>query len=190
VVLLTDEDDCSVSSTEHLKPSNQLSEDSPYRKEDINLRCYYHKEFEYDLRARYLSGLRRLRPGREDLVVFSAIAGVPADLVASDVLAATDFGDSVARERFYDNILDDLRMQEVVDPDTNPGSGQGNLKPSCVRTVPGEAGPSRAYPPRRLVQLAKLFGENGMVQSICQDDLGPALDSTITLIAKSLGSAR
>jgi hypothetical protein len=186
IVLLTDEEDCSVSSTQHLKPNNQLPQDSPYRMQDINLRCYLNKQFLYDVRERYLVGLRKLRPGREDLVVFSAIVGVPADLVSPEALREVDFSDTAARDAFYDGILHDERMQEQPDPSTNPGSGQGNLKPSCVRAV-SDGVPSTAYPPRRIVELAKLFGENGMVQSICQDDFAPALESIVETMAKPLG---
>ena len=186
IVLLTDEEDCSVKSTDHLKPNNQLPEDSPYRAEDINLRCHNHPEFLYELRDRYLNGFRALRPGREDLVVFSAIAGVPADLVSAEVMAATDLNDEDAREAFYKKILDDERMEEVVDPTSMPGMGQGNLRPSCVRQVEGESTPSTAYPPRRIVELARAFGPNGMVQSICQDDFGPAVDMIVNSMAKPL----
>lgn len=177
VVLLTDEDDCSVYDTDHLRPNNQLPEDSPYRNEDINLRCFFHKEFMFDLTERYLKGLRALRPGREDLVFFSVIAGVPADLVDSEALKNVSFEDSGSRERFYETILDDPRMQEALDPTTMPGSGQGNLKPSCSRTIPGETYPATAFPPRRLVELARQFGEQGFVQSICQDDLEEAISA-------------
>ena len=186
IVLLTDEEDCSVKSTDHLKPNNQLPEDSPYRAEDINLRCHNHPEFLYDIRDRYLKGFRALRPGREDLVVFSAIAGVPADLVSAEVMAETDLNDEGSREAFYKNILNDDRMKEVVDPASMPGSGQGNLVPSCVRQVEGENAPSTAYPPRRIVELARAFGPNGMVQSICQDDFGPAVDMIVNSMAKPL----
>ena len=50
VVVVTDEEDCSVRNTEHLKLPGQLPPDSPYAKEDINLRCFNHKEFAYDVR--------------------------------------------------------------------------------------------------------------------------------------------
>lgn len=187
IVVVTDEEDCSVKSTEHLRPNNQLPEDSLYRRQDINLRCFWHPEFRYDLQARYLEGFRALRPGREDLVVFSAIVGVPPELVAPEVLGATDFDDAASREAFYDTILDDPRMQEQVDPQSMPGSGKGNLKPSCVRNVPDESEPATAYPPRRIVKLAEMFGPNGMVQSICQDDFGPAVDMLVNTMSKPLG---
>jgi hypothetical protein len=186
VVLLTDEEDCSVKDTKHLRPNNQLPEGDPLRSEDINLRCFNHPEQNYDVRERYLKGFRALRPGREDLVVFSAIVGVPPDLVSSDVIADTDFTDDSAREAFYDNILDDPRMVAELDPSSMPGSGTGMIRPSCVRPVPGETAPATAYPPRRIVELARAFGPTGMVQSICQDDFGPAIDMLVHSMAKSL----
>jgi hypothetical protein len=186
VVVVTDEEDCSVQSTEHLVPRNQLSADSPYYDEDINLRCFKHKQFLYDVEQRYYQGLRRLRPGKEDLVVFAAIAGVPPDLVAPEVLSQVDFREPAARDAFYDRILADARMQETVDPGSNPGSGNGELTPSCVRPSLGEDEPTVAFPPRRIVQLARAFGQNGIVQSICQDDFGPAMTAIINVIASRI----
>jgi hypothetical protein len=182
IVVMTDEEDCSVKSTEHLKPTNQLPEDSPYRKEDINLRCFYHQDLSYDVMERYFRGFRALRPGRPDLVVFSAIAGVPADLVDATVLASTDFSDDAQRARFYDTLQADPRMQQ--EPDVQVGTGNGNLKPSCVRGSGDEV--ATAYPPVRIVKLARAFGEQGLVQSICQDDFRPALDSILNVMAKPL----
>jgi hypothetical protein len=186
IVVVTDEEDCSSRTTEHLKPANQYPMDSPYIKQDLNLRCYYNPSLMYDVANRYLKGFRLLRPDSEQLVVFAAITGVPTNLVSQDVLAATDFKDEAARNRFYDNILNDVRMQQTIDPSTMPGTGMGNLAPSCTRTD-AAGNVSKAYPPRRIVQLAKLFGENGMVQSICQEDFGPAMDAIINVMAKRFG---
>jgi hypothetical protein len=55
-----------------------------------------------------------------------------------------------------------------------------NVAPSCSRTDQfGER--ADAYPPRRIVEVAKAMGENATVQSICQDDFGPAMDGIIQL---------
>jgi hypothetical protein len=62
------------------------------------------------------------------------------------------------------------------------------LIPSCTREAEGESQPSVAYPPRRIVELAKLFGENGMVQSICQDDFMPAMKAITEVLATRLGA--
>jgi hypothetical protein len=188
ILIVSDEEDCSVSDTKHLRPNQQLPEGDPLRSEDINLRCFNHKEFLHPLRERYLEGFQALRPGNEKLVVFAAIVGVPTKLVERSVLEKVDFEDEESRAQFYKDILDDPAMIEEVDPDTKPGSGQGNLKPSCVREPPpGETKPSTAYPPRRIVELAQMFGSNGIVQSICQDDFGPAMGAIIDIIAKQLG---
>jgi hypothetical protein len=190
IVAISDEEDCSVRTTEHLWPNNLLPDDSPYKNEvDINLRCFDHPELSFSVADRYYKGFRTLRQGNEDLVTFSAIVGVPTDLVDAHARESVDFSDEASRSAFYQKILDDPRMQQAVDPSTMPGSGNGNLKPSCSRAVSGEAEPSTAYPPRRFVQLAQMFGENGMVQSICQDDLSSAMDPIIDVIAKRLGSS-
>jgi len=73
-------------------------------------------------------------------------------------------------------------MQETVDPATNPGIGAGDLVPACVRTDK-DGNQSTAYPARRIVELAKGFGENGIVQSICQDDFEPTIDAIVDRIA-------
>jgi len=138
------------------------------------------------LRAQIPALIKKLTEDREhpvtDLhvgVFFSVIAGVPVDLVDGEALKNVAFEDSASRDRFYNAILNDPRMQEVVDPSTNPGTGQGNLIPSCVRIPAGETNPATAYPPRRLVELARQFGEQGFVQSICQDDLAPAVSAIL-----------
>jgi hypothetical protein len=187
IVVLTDEDDCSVSSTEHLKPANQLSEGSPYKNQDINLRCFYNPQFSYDVLDRYLKGFRMLRPGNENLVVFAAITGVPTDLVNADAQKGTDFTNQGARDAYYDGILADPRMQEQIDPSTHPGTGTGNLMPACAFTdLSGQT--AFAAPARRISSLVKGFGESGVLQSICQNDFGPAMDAIVDVIAKQLGA--
>jgi hypothetical protein len=188
VVAVTDEDDCSVKATDHLRPNNQLPEGSPLRAEDINLRCFNHKEFLFDLRDRYYTAFRALRTGMEDRVMFAAIAGVPADLVSSEALAEVDFDstDPASRQAFYSAVLADERMQDRVDPATMPGSGQGNLTTSCARFVDNEPAPSSAFPPRRIVQLAQLFDQNSTIQSICQDDFTVPTQGIVNMIARRL----
>ena len=57
-----------------------------------------------------------------------------------------------------------------------------SLVPSCRN------GASKAYPPRRIVEVARGFGANGTVHSICQNDFGPAIDAIIEVIARQLGA--
>jgi hypothetical protein len=64
--------------------------------------------------------------------------------------------------------------------------GTGNLRPSCLTTDDHGMINSGAAPPRRIVEVARGFGKNGVVQSICQDDFGPALDAIIQVIGADL----
>lgn len=175
IIVITDHEDCSVKATGHLSPENQVPD-------DLNVRCVLGQDALYDVQARFYAGLRALRPGREDRVVFLGIAGVPSDLVDQQALAELDYDDASSRESFYTTVLDDPRMQVAIE-----GGASGKQTPSCTREVPGQDNPSTAYPPRRIVELAKLFGKNGAVQSICQDDLRPALDAIHGLVQAQLG---
>ena len=185
VVVITDEEDCSMRNTEFVKPTTQLPLDSPYYRQDVNLRCFYNPEMLFDVRNRYYNGFRKLRPGNEQLVLFAAIAGVPADLVDAAARAQIDPANAASLDAYYDRILLDSRMQEVIDPATNPGMGTGSLTPSCRRTD-AQGHVASAFPPRRIVELAKAFGANGTVQSICQDDFGPAIDGVVDMLARRI----
>jgi len=108
---------------------------------------------------------------------------VPPDLVSAEARAAVDFDDADSRDAYYDAIFDDRRMWEIPDPTRTPEQG-GNLTPSCTTDTDGDGVvDSRAYPPRRLVQVARDFGSNGFVQSICQGNFAPAIDALMTRVA-------
>jgi hypothetical protein len=189
IILLTDEEDCSPRTTEHLKPPDLYPPNTKYSQEDINLRCFLHPELSYDVKNRYLTGLRALRPGHENMVVFAAITGVPTDLVNSDARGPVNFSNAEERDVYYDTILNDPRMQETIDQSSKPGTGSGNLSPSCIGTdANGHTWVAR--PPRRIVKLAQLFGPQGIVQSICESDFGPATDAIVSLIGERLAASR
>jgi hypothetical protein len=182
IVLLTDEEDCSSKDTSHFRSTNDPND--PLSKQGINLRCYYNEQNLYDL-VRYPLGYKSLRTGREDTVFFSAIVGVPVDLVNAEAKSQVNFGDPASRDAFYDRILNDPRMQERVTNEDMPAVS--HLAPSCTRTdAVGER--SDAYPPRRIVEVAKAFGGNADVHSICQDDFGPAIDGLIDMTAGQTGT--
>ncbi len=180
VVVVSDEEDCSSANTSHFAPSHNLDPDDPRATQDLNLRCFFNPENLYPV-DRYINGLKALRPGNEQLVLFSAIVGVPQDLVEPARYNDVDWQDDAARNAFYDDILNDMRMQQVVDPN-RPTELGGNLLPSCDTTR------GRAYPPRRIVEVARGFGANGVVQSICQDDFSPAIDAIVERAGQQLGA--
>jgi hypothetical protein len=174
IVLVTDEEDCSYRDSRFLAPPTALDPADPLAMQALNLRCFHNPDQLFSI-ERYVNGFRRLRPGREELVVFAAITGVPPDLVDGNARNGVDFADATERDAYYDGLLDDARMQEVPDPDLMGLAG--NLVPSC-NTENG-----KAYPPRRIVELARQMGESGIVQSICQDDFGPAMSEIIQVLA-------
>ncbi len=169
IAMLTDENDCSSHTMSHFTPREYLMASDPYRDVPLNLRCMHAQENLFAV-SRYVDGLKALRPGQEHLVQFVAIAGVPTDLIDPTI----DLSNAAARAAYYDAMLDDARMQEMEDTDPEIVSGNANVVPSCRRPFPnpqpGDPEEQKAYPPRRLVEVARGFGENGLVQSICQDD--------------------
>ena len=64
---------------------------------------------------------------------------------------------------------------------------QGNVE--VVPTCTSPAGDGIAYPGRRMVEVAKAFGENGVVTSICENEYGSALAVIIKKIADQLTGA-
>jgi hypothetical protein len=177
IVLVTDEEDCSAREPRLFTANPPV--DDPLYTQALNLRCFYNKDSLFDV-SRYVTGLQEVRPPGSRLVLFTAIVGVPPELVEPEDYAAFDFRDATARDAFYDAILDHPQMQEVIDPSTITNPAAGNLMPSC------DTPNGRAYPPRRIVQVAKAFGEQGIVQSICQESFAPALQPIAQRISESL----
>lgn len=143
VVLLTDEEDCSFADSAIVDGSDPLISGV-----NLNLRCVLFPELLHPV-SRYVDGLRALRPGRPDAVIFTAITGIPIEL-------APEHGSTPD----YAAILADPRLEQVQDP-----SDPNQLRPSCADATRG-----RADPPRRIVQTAQAFGESGFLASICQAD--------------------
>ncbi|HEY8431883.1 MAG TPA: hypothetical protein VIL20_26080 [Sandaracinaceae bacterium] len=152
-ILLTDEEDCSVADRHLFDPSSTTYDAEP------NLRCFLYPSALHPV-ARFVDGLRALRSDPNDLV-FAAVAGVPVDLVADP------------HSIDYDAILSDPRMVEQIDP----------MEPT--RLVPSCNVPSRglAFPPRRIVEVARDLGPGSVVQSICQEDFTPVIDAILTRVA-------
>jgi hypothetical protein len=170
IVIVTDEEDCSAFDTSLWQASPPP--DDPLAMQNLNLRCHYNPERLYDL-ERYAIGYRALHGWTGERVLFAAIVGVPVDLVDQIALAEVDWNDDAQREAHYDKILSDPRMEEVPIDNTDATDGLDNLTPSCM-TKHGTA-----YPPRRIVSLARAFGPNSLVQSICGDNLGPPIEIII-----------
>jgi len=182
IVVVTDEEDCSAQKTDHFRVP--MGSTDPLAMQGNQIRCFRNSQNLYPV-TRYIDGFKKLRPGYEKLVVFAAIAGVPPELVDERARNGVDFTDQTSRDAYYDKILADRRMQESILGGRVTQNAQ--MTPSCMRR--DRSGQNAvAYPPRRIVETVKGFGENGVLQSICQDDFGPAMDAIIDVIARQLGA--
>lgn len=129
----------------------------------LNLRCFLNPDKVHAI-SRFVDGLLATRSS-PDRLVFAAIAGVPTNATTSTMS--------------FDQILDHPDMEEMINP-----AEPTKLRPSC-----NVVGRGVAYPPRRIVQVARdleLRGASAVVESICQEDFTPALDAIIDKFASLL----
>lgn len=181
IVVVSDEEDCSSINTNHFTNDPK----DPISKEPLNLRCFLHKDNLFKIQ-RYVDGFKALRSGNEKLVVFGAIVGVPTDLVdAAQRARFADLKDDASREAYYNAMLADDRMQEMPSSLTDTSA---KLRASCYG-VKADGQPAPAYPPVRIVQVARAFGAQGVVQSICAKDFGPAMDAIIDAVVDAIPTA-
>lgn len=180
IILVTDEEDCSSRDTSHFISTNDPN--NPLSRQGINLRCFYNKQNLYNV-DRYVKGYQGLRPGKPQLVMFGAIVGVPVDLVSDEARMNVQWDDQASRDAYYDAILNDSRMREVTENEEVPALA--NVKPSCSREDLSGAR-ATAYPPRRIVEVAKGIGANAVVQSICQDDFSGSMGAIAEMIGSRL----
>jgi len=163
IVLVTDEEDCSVANYEIFGGAGMFMGIPP------NVRCNTfsgNTSIVYPV-SRYVDGFLGLRrnPG---LLIFSAIVGIPP---ATEASAATgDFGAVLAHPDMAPRVDDSGTM----------------LAPSCS-TMNGVA-----FPPIRIVETAAGLRARQVsvsVSSICSSSFAPAIDAIIEKIASALGSA-
>jgi hypothetical protein len=155
VLLITDEDDCSVIPPQHLY--EDLAE------EGLNMVCALHADDPGVMKPvdSFVSQLRALRDDLPARLVFGAFAGVPAGSTLTPA-----------------EILKDPSMQIARDGD--PGSPLAGLPRPVCTTELGSAAPAR-----RVTQAVGAFGEQGIVQSICEPNFAGRLQNTVLKLAKS-----
>lgn len=153
VVVVSDEDDCSASDPLLFDPESTRYTVHP------NVRCAIHEAEALHPIERFLDGIDAVRSGPADRFALAIIGGVPLDLVSGD-------------DPLYTAMLADPRMAFMVDPEE-----PDEPIPSC--DVPGRG---VAYPPTRLVRAAAAIAPASTVQSICQEDLRPAVGALVGLI--------
>lgn len=181
VIVVSDEEDCSIpdASREIFVPNTTdprfIGPDG--LAEGLNARCGLHAE-DGVLHpvARYVEGLKSLRKGRPNHLVFAAITGVPLE-------ANTMYDNGVQQ---FDDILDLDAMQIRFDDDV-----YSITAPLPTPACSSSDGNSHASPGRRIVEVAKGFGRNGIVRSICSSDFSFSveMEAVTSQIGKSLQRA-
>ncbi|MBX3249663.1 MAG: hypothetical protein KF901_20975 [Myxococcales bacterium] len=156
VVMLTDEDDCSV-----MDP-NLFDTTGTVFPGDLNLRCFLHPEAVHPT-ERFVQGILDAK-GDPARIVFAPIAGIPVDLE----------GESVA------TMLADPRLVERVSAEQPT-----RLEFSCDRPGHGGVRQA-AFPPRRILEAAaglQAAGAAAIPTSICQDDLTGTVGRVLERVA-------
>jgi hypothetical protein len=192
VIIVTDEDDCSTQDQTIFGRYEPSDPSQPGVDVPLNLRCFLNQDKLRDPQ-RYVDSLKRLRP-HNDNVVFAVIGGIPSDLVSDDYRNQFDFSMPDQRAAYLDGILADTRMQEVVMGQDSPGAE--HLAPSCTSSVatisPPNTFPTETYhtaqPPRRLVEVVRGFGPQGVLGSMCASDFGSTTGHIIRAVGERLTS--
>ncbi len=166
VVIITDEDDCSITETGRGLFALDLDAKDEYG--PINLRCGLHVD---DMRLvrptqRYVDGLKSLKPGHPERIFLALLAGIPISAVGTPIASIL--------------ALPDLQFREA------PPEGSGLPATSCVGHDMGHV--EEAYPPRRLLQVAQAFEPQAVVDSICADSYRPPMDLMLADLANLMGS--
>ena len=143
-------------------------------------------------------GFTSLKPGRPDLVIFSAIAGVP--LAPPMRASSTGTGSSIDWSALLGRNADGSDGYTGEQTGSGPVSmRQRNMDPACSqRVVPAcrregsttttscdSAAQYFAWPSRRIAEVARRFDErysNGSISSICANDYSPALAQIVERI--------
>lgn len=117
----------------------------------------------------FVDGLRDLKGGRGDAVLFAAVVGVPPAL---ETPACSGSGASI----------DESACLE--DPGMAISYQEGAFEKACT------AESIAAMPGRRYVRAATAMGENGFVHSICDADWQPVANFIVNGVNRSLGYER
>ena len=179
-----------------------MTDEEDYSVDDLSdqpssLRCYYDTVNAQGNKLpvqRYVDALKALRPGYQQLVVFAAIAGIPAHFKQADFdMDGDELINQDERDAFCQALFSDPLMLEVVgEPDRQ------NLMPSCTlrnelydpnnpNMTEKDMYTTKAMRPRRIAEVAQGFGENGVIESICQENFTRAMHSIIEAISRRLG---
>ena len=172
VIVVSDEEDCSIKDKGLFSTQDWLSSDY------INVACNRTADNEshlFDV-SRYREKLSAVKNNQSNAVIFAAVVGVP-----NDDRTCQGTGTELAAS----GCLDHPKMQfNVVPMADTPGF---HFDPACVRYEDdGETLVTEARPGRRFVQTAQSFGDQGYVYSICNPNWSSAMTRIAELIARQM----
>ena len=176
IIFVTDEEDCSAQDMTIFDIASL-----PY---SINLQCYYQKDKLYGI-DRYFNDLSSLRSNPANLVLGFIVGVPPDDPLLPPVCEGR--GDEIG------GCLDTPPMQETVRVDDQLLEYSCKYPADCTPpnppTEPGNCN-SEAFPAIRYVNLAKQFGDNAVVQSICTDSFAPAVAALTEKLKEAINAQR
>lgn len=182
IIIVSDEEDCSLKSNEW----HQLEELS---NTTANVACGRHPDLLFkisEIKDR-IDAVRKEATGTSQGVVFAAIVGVPynengalteCEGVGSGLGGCADIQPNV-------NGGGTMADPDEVERAVSATQTQTYYEYACTRTEMG-VDVTKAYPGMRYVDLARKYGDNGYIYSICHNDWTPAMEDIATLIAKEL----
>jgi hypothetical protein len=180
VIVLTDGDDCSIAKSGVPLGPQAIETRAKLAGGAVDALC---SENPADLSSvsRFIAGLSALREREANTMLF-AIAGVPPELTSAKILQQTALEEDGSRDAFYQSILDSPAMRQTVDTKGTADPSDDEITPVC------NAERGLARPSRRIVELARSFAVNGLVQSICEPNLARPLDAILRSIGHRLGA--
>jgi hypothetical protein len=126
--------------------------------------------------ARYIKGLTDLKPAAyRDRLIFAGAVGIP---LAPNTGAKTHSGAAPLDALLARPDMQFATRRNMAGTDDEP-------VPTCI----SESGAGGAAPGRRYLEVAKAFGDNGVVTSICEDEYQSLLDVLVKKIAAQLTGA-
>jgi hypothetical protein len=153
IVLISDEEDCSIPDQSRAI----FDATTMVVSGGLNVRCGLRDNQNLlHATARYVDGLKALKPAAyQDRVLFAAVVGIP---LVENTGSVVHVG-----VRALDTLLTRADMQFAVR--RNSSGTDDEAVPACIN----QDGDGSAAPGRRYLEVAKGFGDNGLVTSICED---------------------
>lgn len=208
IVLVTDEEDCS-SPDPLMFESEDTIEAMPAPRPinaNITYRCVDQDWGDADRLYpvdRYVDGFLKLREGKENLLVYAAITGVPQSLVDNNTSETGNynFAGILGDNQDPNHPLTQTQSKVCIyNPVEERSSAEDVLRPSCgewAKACGGDFSPADqfAFAPRRIVEVAQELAEptggNAVVQSICplEGSTEPDFSGALTAILTKIGDA-